>query len=332
MLDTSPILLTAAVENSPSVLSWLIPSLITVFVWGLGQGFVKMFIEDAPPARFCLLFVVAKIIANSTYLVLNPHPDPFSPEGRSFMLIGIFAYILDGAGWILYFQSIIHGPITIVGTLSAAYPALTVIWAGIFLNENLLKGQYLGVLIVILCCLGLSYSPSNPNDENVKPTNKKWIPLAFFALLLWSAAQTVMKYDYNMPNANEVNMMLFNTIGGSLTLGLYGLLAGGLKSTPSEDGTENKLTLKEIGKSFLPMGMMASGDIGAIIAGSRGPISVVSPLTGSYPVVTLAFGALVLKEKITKLQWFCILLLLVGAFFSSADKETFTKLGLAFLT
>jgi len=67
--------------------------------------------------------------------------------------------------------------------------------------------------------------------------------------------------------------------------------------------------------------MLAAGDIGVIIASEKGPISIVSPLTGAYPVITLAFAALVLKEHITKFQWGCIIVLLVGIYFSSIVEE-----------
>lgn len=309
MNDIYPLLLVA--ESQVPTSAWLVPALITLVLYGLGQGFVKMFISEAPAARFCLYFVFAKILLNMSYFFTHEHPDPFSPEGKSFMMLGILAYILDGAGWILYFQSIIYGPITIVGTLSAAYPALVILLARIFLDEKLMSIQYLGVFLVIACCLGLSYSPSNPDDENAKVTNKKWIPFAFFALVLWSSSQTLIKYAYNLPLANEANMLVFNTIGGFLTLGIYGLMYG-LKGSHS---------FKEIGKSFLPMGMMAAGDIGTIIAFNKGPASIVSPLTGAYPVVTLAFAALVLKEHITKLQWICIFFLIIGIILCSADSS-----------
>ncbi len=299
-----------------SSLIWLIPSIITLFLYGVGQGLVKMWISEVPPARFCLYFVVAKSIVNLGYFFTHQHPDPFSPEGRTFLLFGIFAYILDGLGWILYFQSIVYGPITIVGTLSAAYPAITILLARIFLSEILSSVQYMGVALVIFCCLGLSYSPSNPDDPNAKVTNRKWIPLAFFALLLWSTAQTIMKYAYGLPEASEVNMLLFNTIGGALTLGLYGL-KNGLKGSHSG---------KEWIRSFLPMGMMAGGDMGFIIAASKGPVSIISPLTGAYPVVTLAFAAIILKEHISKLQWVCIVVLIFGIFMSAVDKETAKKI------
>ncbi len=61
----------------------------------------------------------------------------FAAESRHVLMIGVLAYLLDGAGWIMYFQSIIAGPITIVGTLSAAYPALTILFAHWFLGETL---------------------------------------------------------------------------------------------------------------------------------------------------------------------------------------------------
>jgi drug/metabolite transporter (DMT)-like permease len=64
------------------------------------------------------------------------------------------------------------------------------------------------------------------------------------------------------------------------------------------------------------MGMMAGGDLAVIIASRLGPISIVSPLSGAYPVVTLGFAALALKERITKLQWACIVVILVGMFLS----------------
>ena len=51
---------------------------------------------------------------------------------------------------------------------------------------------------------------------------------------------------------------------------------------------------------------------GVIVASRYGPISYVTPLTGAYPVVTLAFAALVLKERISPLQYLCIAAIIIG--------------------
>lgn len=287
----------------PSVFIWLTPALTALFLYGIGQGLVKKWISEVPPARFCLYFVVAKALVNLGFFFTHPHPAVLAPEGRHFMWLGILAYILDGTGWILYFESIVAGPITIVGTLSAAYPALTVVFARFFLHEALLPIQYAGVALVISGCIGLSYAPPDPN---AKVTNRRWIPLSFFALVLWGAAQTIVKYSYGLPGASEANLALFNTVGGALTLGTFGWLYG-------RKGTHSG---REWMRSFLPMGMMAAGDLAVIIATRNGPVSIVTPLTGAYPLVTLGFASLALHEKITRLQWCCIILILIGIYLS----------------
>ncbi len=285
------------------MITWLAPALVALFLYGIGQGLVKKWISEVPPARFCLYFVVAKAVVNLGYFFSQDHPPLMATGSEHFAMLGVLAYILDGIGWIFYFESIIAGPITIVGTLSAAYPALTVLFARGFLGESLLSIQYVGVALVIGGCLGLSYSPP---EKSSKKTNRRWIPLSFFALVLWASAQTIVKYAYGLPGSSEANLAVFNTIGGALTLGVFGLLKG----------RQGKHSLGEWTKSFLPMAMMAGGDLGVIIANKFGPISIVTPLTGAYPVVTLGFAAFVLRERISKLQWACIGLILVGMFLS----------------
>jgi len=289
---------------------WLIPSFVTLLLYGLGQGLVKKWSTDVSPARFCLFLILARAVVNLGFFLTQEHPTPFAGEDMAFMLIGILAYVLDGLGWILYFGSIVYGPITIVGTLSAAYPALTLLFARIFLNEQLLSLQYFGVFMVIFGCLGLSYSPSDPNDPDAKATNRRWIPMALMALVCWGAAQTLLRYSYGLPGANEANMALYATVGGILTLGVYGLLKGLKASSPAEAKTP-------FFYSFLPMAMMAGGDLGVIIASSTGPASLVAPITGAYPVVTLVFAAFLLNEQISKLQWTALMILLLGIAFTT---------------
>jgi drug/metabolite transporter (DMT)-like permease len=234
------------------------------------------------------------------YFFANSHTPVFAAQGRQVLAIGVLAYLLDGVGWIMYFRSIIGGPITIVGTLSAAYPAVTIVFAHWFLGETLSPLQYGAVTLVIGGCIGLAYQPP---DATNKVTGRAWIALAFLALLLWGAAQTIVKYDYSL-GATDTNMALYSAIGALLTLGVYGLWKG-------RAGTHSVI---EWTRSFLPMGMMASGDLGVLIASRYGKISIVTPLTGAYPLVTLAFAALVLRERIMLLQWGSIAAILVGMF------------------
>jgi len=278
---------------------WLTPALIALVLYGLGQGLVKKWIGEVPPARFCLYYVLATTIVNLGFFIMDDHPPLLAASGLGFLAFGVLAYLFDGAAWILYFQSIVLGPVAIVGTLSAAYPALTIVFARVFLREDLAPLQYLAVTLVIGGCLGLSYAPSG---EDSRTTSRRWIPLSLLALVCWAASNTIIKYSYSLPGANEANLAVCSSIGGALTLGAFGLLRG-------RRGTHS---VRAWVHSFVPMGMMAGGSLGLIIAARHGPISIVTPLIGSYPVVTLIYAALVLKEHITRLQYGCIGSILTG--------------------
>ncbi len=287
---------------------WLAPALIALLLYGLAQGFARKYVAEVSPARFCLFFIVARSLVALVYFSIQKHPPPFAPSGRTFLALAISVYVLDGLGWILYYKSILLGPITIVGTLSAAYPALTVLFARVFLGEVLPPRGYVGVALVIAGCVGMAWSPSTPGQ---KAANRGWIPLAAGALLLWGAAQTLLKYAYGFPNADEVNAMIFMTMGGWLTLGVYGL-AYGRRSRST--GSRMSERAREWAHALFPMGMMAGGDAAVLVATRYGPVSIVTPLTAAYPVVTIVFAALALRERVTRLQVASIASTLAGMY------------------
>jgi len=284
---------------------WLIPTLASLLLYGVGQGLVKKYISEVPPARFCLYFVVAKGVLNLSLYGLYHRAPLLGAGGGGVAGLGILAYLLDGLGWLLYFQSIVHGPIAIVGTLSAAYPALTVLFARFFLGEALTLLQYVGVALVIGGCIGLSYAPAAAGTMS---GDRRWIPLSFAALLAWGFSSTLVKAAYRLPGADEINMLVFNTLGAFLTLGIYGLRHG-------RQGVHDR---REWTRSFVPMGMLAGGDIGFIVATRYGPVSLTTPLSGAYPIVTVLFARLVLNERTTLGQGFCIGAILGGMAIASS--------------
>jgi len=279
---------------------WLVPTLVRLFLYGIGQGLVKKYISEVPPARFCLYFIAARTVLNLTFYALFHRTALLSGGTGLFDVSCLLAYLLDGLAWLLYFQSIVHGPIAIVGTLSAAYPALTVLFAHFFLHEDLSRLQYVGVALVILGCLGLSYAPSGEGQQFTG--SSRWIPLSLVALLLWGCSTTILKAAYRLPGADEVNVLIFSMLGGMATLGAYGVARGRRTGGGAREWT----------RSFVPMGMLAGGDIGFIVATRYGPVSLTTPLSGAYPAITVIFARFVLGETISVLQGLCIAAILGG--------------------
>jgi len=284
---------------------WLTPTLGSMLFWGVAQGLVKKYIGEVAPARFCLYYALANAGVSLAFWAFHETPPPFGHENREFASWGLLAYGLDGIAWIFYYQSIVHGPISIVGTLSAAYPALTVIFARAFLHEVIGAAQLLGVVAVITGCLVLAYTPP---EAQARRTQRRWMAYAGAALVIWGASGTLIRYAYQFPGAHEANMALFIALGGLATLGVYGVLFGRQGATSGGEWL----------RAFGPMATMAIGSLLAAVAYKTGPASLVTPLSGAYPVVTLGFAWAVLKERPTKLQWIGIALVLAGMALTTA--------------
>ena len=285
-------------------LPWLAPTLGALVAWGVAQGLVKKYIGEVSAARFCLYYALANALVNSAFWAISGSPPAFADEGRDFAFWGLLAYLLDGIAWVFYYQSITYGPISIVGTLSAAYPALTVVFARSFLGEELTVTQGLGVVAVLLGCIALAYSPPEARAN----TQKRWMLYAGAALAIWGVSGTLIRYAYYFPAAHEGNMALFIAIGGLSTLGLYGVLKGAARGG----------TRAEWVRAAGPMATMAVGSLLVAIAYKYGPASLVTPLAGAYPVVTLGFAWVVLKERPTAIQWAGIASVLLGMVLTTA--------------
>ncbi len=286
-------------------LLWLPPTLSAMLMWGIAQGLVKKYIGEVAPARFCMYYGFANAAVSLAFWALQDAPPAFAAESRGFAIFGLLAYTLDGIAWIFYYQSIVHGPISIVGTLSAAYPALTVIFARVFLGEVLGPPQLAGVVAVIGGCLALAYTPP---DAQAKRRPRRWMAYAGVALLLWGVNGTLVRHAYQLPGAHEANMALFLAIGGLATLGVYGVLFG----------RHGAAVRGEWLRSFGPMATMAGGSLLTALAYQKGPASIVTPLSGAYPVVTIAFAWAVLKERPTRLQWAGVASVLAGMVLTTA--------------
>ena len=285
-------------------LPWLAPTIGGLLAWGLAQGLVKKYIGEVSAASFCLYYAIANAVVNTAFWAFHDAPPPFAPEGQQFAFWGLLAYVLDGIAWIFYYQSLTYGPISIVGTLSAAYPALTVIFARAFLGEELTLLQGLGVGAVLAGCLALAWSPS----EGGTATDGRWKILAGTALVIWGVSGTLIRYAYGFPAAHEANLALFIAIGGLATLGVYGVAKGAARGA----------TRHEWLRSAGPMATMALGSLFVAIAYKHGPASLVTPLAGAYPVVTIGFAWAVLKERPTRIQWAGIAAVLAGMVLTTA--------------
>lgn len=277
------------------VLSWAIPLACTVLFYGLAGGLWKQ--SSLLYGQFCVLFFAIKSITNWGAWLLGSRRSPIAPERRGFVRWAIFGQLFNGLAWICYFKALSTGPAAIVQTITAAYTALTVVLALIFLRERLVAVQMCGVAMVIgaSVALGLNSGPSQGGEGNV------WFFASLGTLFSWGVCTAIFKHAYNQNGSDDQVFYLTNWLGMGLTVLPFGLTQ--LGNEPWGEG---------LGLGLLIVFLYCLGDLTLFAAINRGPASIVSPLSGLYPLPTIAYSALILKEQISTLQWIAVGVVLVA--------------------
>jgi drug/metabolite transporter (DMT)-like permease len=278
------------------VLRWAVPLLVTVLSYGLAAGIWKHAALTA--GQFCVLFVAVKVATNLGAWALFSRRSIFDGEARAFLKWCFWGHILNGIAWICYFTALSTGPAAIVQTVTAGYTALAALLALLILKERATKAQLAGIALVVAAAMIFGYSP----DGGGAGSDRTWFAASLLTILFWGAAMVFFKHAYNQPGADDWRFFVINLIGMAVTVLPYGMtqLEGAVWSTDA------------IALGALIVLLYAVGDLTLFAALARGPAAIVSPLSGLYPIPTIAYAALVLNETITALQWIAIAMVLVA--------------------
>lgn len=278
------------------MLAWLLPLLVTVTSYGLAGGIWKQCGLTA--GAFCLLFVGVKTIVNWGAWAVLSRRGFMDRESRSFLSWSLGGQIFNGLAWIGYFLALSWGPAPIVQTITAAYTALAALLALVFLRERLVAIQGLGIAMVICAGLYLGYTGT---DDYGTDTGAGWKLASVCTLFFWAIAVTIFKHAYNQPQADDWRFFVLNWAGVSLTMLPFGLLS------------EHALPPgKDLWLGLLIVTLYAVGDLALFYAIARGPASIVSPVSGLYPVPTLIYVSIVLNAVIKPAQWVAIATVLIA--------------------
>lgn len=275
------------------ILGWAIPLFCTVFFYGLAGGLWKTSMLDF--SQFLLLFFLVKTVTNPVAWLAGGRPNPAAPARRAFLKYALLGQLVNGLAWICYFKALSTGPAALVQTITAAYTALTVVLALGFLKERLVAVQVLGVAMVIASSVVLGFTTGAQGEGS-----GLWFYASLGTLVCWGVCTAIFKHAYNQPEANDSVFFLANWIGMGATVLPMALFQGA------------RLPEEGISLGLLIVTLYALGDLTLFAAINRGPASIVSPLSGLYPLPTIAYSALVLKETISTPQWVSVGVVLVA--------------------
>lgn len=280
--------------------TWFALSIMVALFWGTSGIFAKASTGRLGVARVALLIT---LVEGPMYVVaFLVWREPADIDLWT-ALLAAGSCLIGISGYLCYFESLIDGQVAIAGTISAAYPALTVVGAVVLLGESMAAVHSLGVAVIIAGVIGLSYERS---PLAVSRTSRRSMTFAFMAFLAWGMWSLTSKAAVDLVGAG--NMFGFYIIS-SLTAPL--MYAWFRRVRPLRH------TFPDPGRLAWMFGAAALvvnvfGAFAYTYALEQGSASLVVPISSAYPLVTVVMAMGLLKERISGLQVLGLAAVVVG--------------------
>jgi transporter family protein len=279
---------------------WFILALVAVLLWGSTGIFAKLSTPKLGVARVAVLIAV---VEGTMYFLAFCYwrGNVSITFGNGVLATG--ACVLGVIAYLCFFESIMDGQIAIVGTISAAYPALTVVGALVLLSETLTASQAIGLVATVGGVVALSYEP-HPGSEHAMP--RRSAIFALLAFMLWGFWGLTSK-------------MAVDRVGPGNILGFYAIAT---TSVPMLYAWLRRVRLWRLGTDSPPRAAWALGATGLAFSASgtfaysfalgKGAAALVVPISSAYPLVTVVLAVALLHEKLSWLHVIALVAVLIG--------------------
>lgn len=278
--------------------AWLPLALATALTLGFSQVAAKRGTNVFGPRRMAaaVAFGEAAFFALA-YGVSGAPPLVWSPAAASALVTGAVGM----AGLLVYFEALARGTVSRIGTMAAAYPAVTVVLALVLLQEVLSPLQAMGIAFLIGSATLLGYRES----ADAGPAGRTTAALVLVVFMLSGIWGLLVK-------------ITVDELGPARTFAFFALaaiLVGGLRLLlPSVLPESTSLPHRDL---VWPAVTILAGGMGIILvtlAFSLGPASLVAPVTGAYPVVIVLVARPILRESVGPWEAVAVLCFLAGLF------------------
>ncbi len=207
--------------------------------------------------------------------------------------------LLVAVGWLAFLMGLKKGSIILTGTISGAYPVVSIFIGLVFFNETINGGQMLAIALTLIGVI-LS-SAGGQLSKMLKNIQGSVLLYAFTAFILFGVSLAVVKVP--VENVGWLMPLLFIDLVCAI---VYYLFAKSVKEP-------NFLSLpKSSGLVFISAAILVASSLMYYYAITKGPIAIVVPITGSGVAVFVLLAHYFFKEKLTSLQKSGIALTLIG--------------------
>ncbi len=214
-------------------------------------------------------------------------------------LLGTTAGIAGMLGYFIYYEAISRGTVSRIGTITAAYPAVTVIMALAILAEALTPLQAIGVVLVLASVILLSHA----ERREVGEAKALVTVLVLLAFLFWGVWGFLVK-------------LAVTRVGEGASFAYFAvanvIVASSILFHQRYRGDERRGEGRDWVWPAIATTFGSGGVILMTLAMASGPAALVAPVAGAYPMVTVLVAGPLLKERLGRTEIFAFLAFLLG--------------------
>ena len=268
---------------------WILIALVAAVLYGVSQVAGKYVIDKlSAPMMVSINFVVTMpiyIVFLIAFIIgLGPWLTSIEP-----VIYGLIAALLGRAGYYLYLEAVERGPVMIVGSITAAYPAIITVLAITLLHEDITMLQGFGIAVITCGMIGISLSHDSSSGRTLSRTS---LILSFLTLAVWGVWGVFVK-------------LALDSLPIIYYLGLYALVlpplyfvyarqkkASGVQMIPK---WSRPVMIAAVAAGIGQVGLLA--DTTAV---SWGEAAIAFPLIASYPIIMILLAYAFLKERLSR--------------------------------
>ncbi|UCE81471.1 MAG: DMT family transporter [Methanobacteriota archaeon] len=226
-----------------------------------------------------------------------------------YVLYGLVGAATARGGYFIYLEALERGAVSLVGSVTAAYPAITALLAVTLLGEKLGFLSCVGISLIIMSMVALSISHGRSTDR-LAGFNRTSLVLSLATFFLWGVGAIFIKMALDgLPLIGYLGLYVF-------VLPPIAFVYLRHKRAPMQILFPS-WTVPIVG-AIIVAELWQLGYFAETAAVSRGAASIVFPLISAYPIVTILGARIFLNEKLSFLDWMLLSIVILGIILISA--------------
>lgn len=307
-------------------MNWLVLSLVCFLGWGFADLFYKFSSEEEDKESHLKIAVWVGIVMGVSSFVLMP----FSESGFSFgsLMVNIAKYMPASLAYIISmvigYAGLRYLELSIVSPIQNASGALSMIAMIVYfmikgsvtdLSEEYSVLEYIGTAVIIIGVILLAVVEKKLAKEDEAKEDKKYKigALAIFFPILYCVFDTIGTAADGIILSEESGMEL----GEIDVLILYGLtffaaaVVAWFVILFKDKKVYNPFEIKELRTKGVAALAEEFGQVFYVFAMAEQPV-LAAPVVASYCIMSVILSRIIVKEKLSKAQYACVILVLVG--------------------